>query len=167
MAYATVADLIARFDRRDIQALVSDTQFQVELMELGENAALLAALDDASGIIDAALLKANRYSTDDLNGLTGNSLALLKRICCAQVMVLLLERRPDRDPERLEAQTNLAESYLKRISKGEDVFDLEPVKEAGLPETVGPTLVDLDNLNMPSFRSRGHYYPNVRLPFNR
>lgn len=166
MAYATANDLIARFDSRDICDLVSDSPDAVELLNLADNEALQAALDDASASVDTALLRGKRYTTDDLEGLTGNSLSMLKRIVCNKAMVFLLERRPDRDPDRLERQHDLAERYLRRLSRGEDVFDLEAQKDAGLPEVMGPTTAQVQNTHSIRSQTR-HYFPRQRLPNDR
>jgi phage gp36-like protein len=125
---------------------------------------LTACGDDASGIIDSALMAGARYQPSDLAGLTGTALSLLKRVCCDIWMLLLMQRRPDRTPERLEAQQKLAESYLERLAGGENVLAIPAAIEAGLQAITGPTCVDVQAINLTVDHCRPHYYPHRRLP---
>ncbi|MEK9810000.1 MAG: phage protein Gp36 family protein, partial [Candidatus Nanopelagicales bacterium] len=93
MAYAAASDMQLRFDERTLAELVSDTDVAIDTADLATDTKLAAALDDASGVIDAALLTGGRYSAASLSGLTGNSLALLKRLCCVLAMTFLRQRR--------------------------------------------------------------------------
>jgi phage gp36-like protein len=165
MSFASVTDMINRNDRRDLCNLVSDTEFAVEAVNLPTNIKLQVALDDASGMIVAALLKGQRYEVADLEGLTGYSLSLLLRMNCDIAMLLLLERRPDRDPDRVERQQEISESHLKRLSTGEEVFDLIAQEEAGRSELTGISAVGVDTLHMIRDRCTPHYYPNRRFPW--
>ena len=101
-AYASVSDLMSRFDKRDILDLASDTGVAIEEPEAATNLVLLAVLDDASGDIESSLVHAGRYSVAELEGLDGNSEAKLKRLVCARAMYYLLDRRPAWNPERPE-----------------------------------------------------------------
>jgi len=91
MAYATPTDLSARFDEAIIKDLASDTGDPVD--NITTDTKVLAALDDASGRIESACTVSRLYSPDDLAGLTGNTLALLKRITCELAMAYLMGRR--------------------------------------------------------------------------
>jgi len=167
MAYAASTDLVARYDERTIQDLASDTGTPVD--DLGNDAKVSAALDDASGRIDAALTVANLYAESDLTDLTGNSLALLKRITCELALIYLIERRPEKYcGSDLKDRKKEAEEFLDRLRKGERLFGIDALKEAGLPTVDGPTAVDYKELNLITSRTR-NYYPNVkqRLPIGR
>lgn len=166
MSYADAADLVARYDAREIGKLVSDDNHEVSLIDLASDPLVTAALDDASGDIEAALLVAKRYSVAELTSLTGNSLAKLKRLTCDIAMAYLMGRRPGRDPETLKAFEERAQGHLKLLRHGENVFNLADQQEAGLPDTGGPSTVDYDNLNLMRDRTK-HYYPARRLPYNR
>lgn len=166
MAYASSTDMTARFDSREIGDLLSDSGTPVDEGDFGDNSKLTAILDDASGEIDAALLVANRYLPADLSGLTGNSLAHLKRITCEIAMRLLLGRRPAYNPELLESMEKRVNGLLDRLRKGENVFNLADQKDAGTPTIGGLSTVDTLNLNLLRDRTQ-NYYPQRRLPNNR
>ena len=93
-AYAEPSDLVNRLELPTIQRLISDDGQDVPAEDLATDDKLLAALEDASGDVEAAMLVGKRYSVEDLEGLTGNSLATLKRITCTIALAYLLERRP-------------------------------------------------------------------------
>lgn len=167
MSYADASDMVARFDSRTLRELVSDSGARVTATELLSNANLQTAMDDASGEIDAHVLQGQRYTTADLAELTGNSLAYLKRLNCMVAMAMLWERRPynDADDGTAAEQAALqARKALDRLKRGEEIFDVEKVKTAGLPSTTVPSRVTLDNLNLTVDAARGHFYPARRLP---
>lgn len=167
MAYATPADLAARFDENTIKDLASDTGEPVA--DITNDQKVLAALADASGRIDGALTVARMYTAADLEGLTGNSLALLKRIVCSLAMAYMIERRPEKYAnEGPSAAKKEAEEYIDRLRKGERLFDVEVVRDAGLPEIDGPSAIDYRRLNLLPDRTR-HFYPSrvSRLPIDR
>ena len=165
--YAAPTDFFERYDVRDIGQLASDNGSEIPESALATDANVLTALDDASGDIDTALVVSNRYLTTELEGLTGNSLAKLKRITCDLAMAYMLGRRPAADPEKLEAFEKRATTHLERLRNGENVFNLADQKSAGNPSIDGPTLVRFDDhLNLVRDRVN-NYYPARRLPGNR
>lgn len=167
MSYASAADMLRRFDVRTLGQLVSDSNARVSADDLLDDENLQTALDDASGEIDAHVLQGQRYTTDDLAELSGNSLAYLKRLNCMVAMSLLWERRPYIDADDgvgAEQAALQARKALDRLKRGEEVFDVEKVKDAGLPVTTVPTRVQLENLNLTVDQARGHYDPQRRLP---
>lgn len=165
-SYATVAQLLERYDARLIGDIVSDDNEQVAAAALPANAKVLASLADASGDIESALLVARRYSAAELAGLTGHAQMHLIRMTCDIAMSYLLRRRVGTEPEKLAAFLDLAERHLEKLRKGINVFGLDDQMDAGLPEVTGPTSVDFQNMNL--MRDRVHnYYPARRLPFNR
>lgn len=166
MAYATAADLLLRKDWREIGDLVSDDTVQISESELTTDAKVLVALSDASGDINASLLAGGRYTVANLESLTGDSLALLKRITCEIGIYYLLVRRPNLDSKTLEYYEKLREMYLRRLSTGEDLFNLDSVLNASLPDVDGPTSLGFEKLNL--LRDRAYnYYPRRHLPNNR
>lgn len=167
MSYATPADLAVRFDESTISDLASDTGEPVADISTDTN--VLAAMEDASGRVDAALLMARMYSPADLGALTGNSQGLLKRIVCELAMAFLIERRPEKfNGDRPENVRRAAEDYLDLLRRGERIFNVEGVKDAGLPEIDGPTVTQYNRLNLLPDRTR-NYYPRrgKRLPIGR
>ncbi|CAK9093030.1 Uncharacterized protein SCF082_LOCUS43762, partial [Durusdinium trenchii] len=118
------------------------------------------ALDDASGKIKGALRKGNRYLPADLSALTGESLALLKRITCDIAMALLLDRRIDADADQSQKRHERAERYLEQIAAGDIVFDVDDVIEASNAEHIEHTEIDLVTTDKHLLRQRTkNYYP--------
>ena len=166
MSYITIQDIFDRYDKEDVRQLLSDNPQPAETVDLASNppTILLSLIQDAAGIFEGYLFRGNRYLVTDLEGLTGNSLALLKRINCDLFMWLLMQRRPDREPERIEAQEAIAMKNLRALAKGEAIFGIPAVAEAGTQHLTGPTVVDIQNLNLVVDHCRPHYYPRRRLP---
>ena len=164
--YVTVAELLKRFDWRDIGGLVSDNDSQVLNAELATDANLLACIGDASGDIDAALLAGGRYTTTDLEGLSGNALSKLYRMCSEITMFYLLDRRPLFNTEKLESYERMRERHLKRLQTGENVFNLEEHVTAGVALVDGPSTQNYNDLNLFRDRTR-NFYPVRHLPNNR
>lgn len=166
MAYANSDDLKARYDARTIGDLASDTGVRVEVADFALDTNIIAALADASGEIETALVVARRYKVSDLTGLAGNSLAKLKRITCEIAMACLLGRRPAFDPELLEKFEEKAMKSLDKLAKGENVFNLEDQKGAGLPTIDGPTVRTYTHLNLWRDRTK-NFFPARRNPGER
>jgi phage gp36-like protein len=165
-AYATSADFVARFDIRDVAQWVSDTGSPVSQASITTtpfNANLLAALADASGMVESACFVSDRYTPNDLTILNGNSLALLKRIVCGLAVGMLIERRPflDREPPKVYEQ---ALEWLDRLRKGERIFALQEAGDAGNPLVTFTSQADLALRNPVSvqmyrfFGDRGQYF---------
>lgn len=170
MSYADPSDLAKRFDRNDIADLASDTGVPVPDIDTDPN--VLAALEDASGDIDSALLVSNLYTPLQLTKVTGNSLAKLKRITCELAMAYLMGRRPEKiDGDFFKAVTERNDKVLERLQAGKNLFNLTDDtshEEAGLASIDGPTVVDYERLNMIPDRTR-NFYPHrgTRLPIGR
>lgn len=166
--YAEPSDLMIQKDQNILADLCQDDGKAPDRSSLADNAILEAMLDQASGVVESALIAGRRYSATDLEDLTGNSQALLKRICCDIGMRFLYERRPDYDPDALEKHRDLAERYLQRLQKGEDVFNITANKNAGLVDTAEPTTTDYSKLNLIPDRCN-RFFParQTRLPTDR
>lgn len=167
-SYAAPSDLIARFRRNTINELANDDGLRESGEDLATNANVLVALADASGQVEAALVPGKRYTTDTLDGLTGNALALLKRIVCDLAVANLYNRNPLHNTDELARFLEIAEGHLKKLQTGENIFNLEDNKTASLPTVDGPTSTEYQTLN--TIPERAHrYFPNrkQRLPTNR
>lgn len=168
-AYADSSDLVARYDARHIGDLAGDGGSRVDSGDFAADAKITAALLDASGMVDAALLQGKRYTTTQLEALTGNSLGWLKRITCSVAMYLLEDRRARPDEERRQRAWERAEEWLEKLRQGKNVFDIDDVKAAGVLEgTDGPTNVQLQDLGLIR-DSVPRFYPSRagRLPSGR
>ena len=166
-SYATPAQMKERFDVRILGDLVTDTDTRVSAANLLTDTNLQAALDDASGEIEAALLQGKRYTTADLEGLSGNSAKYLARLTCEIAFGLLWERRPWYERDGREAAIERSKKALDLLRKGEHVFDVDGVKEAGVPSVEGPSRVELKNQNLLRTRLEGRYFPARSLPQGR
>jgi phage gp36-like protein len=166
MAYATPEDLSVRFHLPLLEDLASDTGSPAA--GLANNPRVLAALEDASGRIDAALLVGGRYQPGDLEGLAGHSQAHLKRITCALAVGYLVQNRVARLDEGTKAMIEQAEQVLDLLRKGLNVFNLPQHQEAGRSVVDGPTVAERIALNTLPVRVR-HFYPrdSGRLPLGR
>lgn len=160
-------DLIARYDVDVVGDLATDDRNSQDRIEVPTDPNVAVALESASGEVEGALISGGRYSIDDLTGLTGSSLALLKTIVCAVAMRDLLERRPGSYPELLEKIQAKVDRWLEQLTSGAALFgSLEDTHaDAGTPTVDGPSTAKMDELNLlPSRMSR--YFPNMeqRLP---
>ena len=164
--YVTVAELLKRFDWRDIGGLVSDEDSQVLNAELATDANLLACIGDASGDIDAALMAGGRYTAANLEGLTGNALNKLYRMCSEIAMFYLLDRRPLFNSDKLEVYEKMRERHLERLRVGENVFNLDAHITSGVVTVDGPSTQNYEDLNLFRDRTR-NFYPVRHLPNNR
>ena len=168
MAHATAQQLLDRYDKSIVNDLVSDEGTRLSFTDLLVDTKLAAALDDASGEVDAALLVGGRYSSADLSALSGNSLSTLVRITCEIAIGFLYDRRPMFRADEGERWATRTREHLNRMRTGENVFNITANVTAGNPTIDGPTSVDYDRMNLVVDQSR-NYYPNRagRLPTDR
>lgn len=165
-SYCTPAQFLTRKDARTIGDLVADDGTQVSAAALLSDTNLSTALADASGDIEAALLVGGRYTTEQLEGLTGNSSSYLQRICAEIATYYLLVRRPEVNQELLDHYDRIRERYLKTLKSGEEIFDLDTTIRASQPSVDGPSTQDYEDLNM--IRDRvNNYFPRRWNPNNR
>lgn len=160
MAYASSSDLFNRYDIRTINDLANDNGVRQSEDDLTDNTVVSTMLTDASGDIDVELLKGSRYSTSDLEGLTGNSLAHLKRMTCDIAMALLCERRPGLYPKLTAELREVADKHKRRLAKGEDMFNLTAQQADTHPRIDGPTLVQQSQINQLLPDRTPHFYPS-------
>mgnify|MGYP000599987038 CR=1 FL=1 len=161
MAYAAATDLTARYDWRSIADLVLDNGTAAVNQAAVESSAIVAtALDDASGEVETSLKRGGRYSTANLAAVSGNSLALLKRITCKIAFWYLWERRPSwAENDQYDQAKGDARRFIEQLRSGELVFDLDDQKDAGNIETSGPTRLNLDSMNLMRDRYSDFYPP--------
>lgn len=163
MAYASAADMRARFDERSLAEIVADDDTSVDLGDLATDTNMLAALDDASGMVDAAVLTGQQYTTTQLDALTGQSLALLKRLTCTQALIFLKQRRGYiADQDAIDRDQKWVDDMLQRLKRGANVFNVTDNLEASIPsrEIVTPRAVERAQL----MRDRTHnYFPDRAL----
>lgn len=167
-SYATADDLVNCFDAGILGDVASDNGIQVEPTVLAANAKIVSALARASGDVEAACLAGGIYTIDQLGALTGNALAMLVDITCCCAMCKLLRRRPTKSTEELQKGVcGEAKEHLEALRKGQMVFGgTTNATDGMLPQTVGPTTLTFDNLQMMVDRVQ-NTYPTRRLPNGR
>jgi phage gp36-like protein len=148
-AYATSADLIARYDIDIIGDLASDEREPMERDDVPNHPNVLVKLLDASGEIDVALLSGSRYTPQQLENLTGNSKYKLIRITCDIAMSLLLSRRADERLQDLaENVAKISRQHLAALQRGENVFGIVEMQGAGTIELATVSSVEVDQRNL-------------------
>ncbi len=135
--YASPSDFINRVDVNFLGLMVRDDDTQATPTDLLSDPKLLVALLGSSGMVEAACLRAERYSAIDLNTLItvgGASAELLKDIVCGLAIQRLRWRRG-----LMEAMTyplaQQAVMWLQALSDGEMIFSFAETVQAGLPAT--------------------------------
>lgn len=142
MAYCTNAQAILFFDSTLLGQLVNDDGTAATEVDLLTNAKLTAALSSASGEINMAAQVGEKYSVDDLEGLTGDDAMRLAEITAWLAIPKLLGRRNPSIEKYDEIED--AQMVLQAIREGIRVFPTPEAQEAGLPTMV----------NNRSFRTR-------------
>lgn len=164
MGYARGADMIARFDTRLLGDLCSDTATEIAEADLPANPKMVAALNAGAGKINAACLKGERYSVNDLAGLKNDSLAYLVDMNCTIAWANLWRRKGYTDDNTMRANAVQAvDDELTRLRNGEHVFDVVAQKQAGRADV---TTVPRETIQRDWFlvndRMRGHIFPRRR-----
>lgn len=152
MAYITVADLLDRFDVRTVCEFASDDEDGVPLSPgaLATDSKVIAALDDASAKVDAALQYGRRYERSILTALVTNADrqkgSLIRRVVADLTMAGLLSRRlaPADDMARLIPTLAESREWLGRLHNGDAVLDYDPALDATLPQATGPNAIDFN-----------------------
>lgn len=158
-ALATVDDLLDRFDVRNIGQLASDTNTQLSSAQLQTSDPVLAALNDATGLVISALYTAYKYDASGLDGLSTYSAALLKRITCDLAFVYLAQRRGYTYKDKFPL---IEDSYeiLQKLRNGERVLDIEDNKDAGNTATAVVSITD--NISAGLVTSQLRYFPGCQ-----
>lgn len=165
MTWATPADMALRYDVRGLLELPSDTNAAIDEADLDENPVLLELLSAASGEVDSAVRSGERYTTSDLQALTGTSLSLLKQLVCHIAWTFLRERRGGMDVDEFDARMKWSGDKLDRLRRGENVFatDDPDTAAAMVPsrEVITPSSVIAADLTRDRTRN---YYPHRSYP---
>lgn len=151
--YATGADLINSYDVRKIAELASDTGKPLTPGDIqniadnpGDNKIIVAALLRGSGDVEAAVLRGGRYSSLDLQALTGASQGTLKGLVCDLAFYHLRKRRYP-DAEDFTGYKE-AKEMLESLRDGQEIFSFQETADAG-------------NMSSFSIRVDSHGRPNT------
>jgi phage gp36-like protein len=160
-AYATGADLVARYDIDLLGDLATDDREELDRAAIPNHPNILAALLDASGEIDAAMMAGGRYTPAQLAGITDNTRNHLIRITCACALANLIERRPERATKELaDAFRKTANGHLNSLRNGENVFGIAAVVDSGTIAVETVQSVEIDSLNLLPSRM-APYFPGT------
>jgi phage gp36-like protein len=164
-AFASGSDFIARYDYRTIADLINDdgTAATQAAITGGANSVVNAALEDASGEILSALQQAGRYTEAGLLAMTGNQLALLKKITCKIAFWNLWERRASWDDDRGDQARSDARRIINDLKNGNIVFGIASDIAAGNPRVSVPTIFESQNRNTLRYRC-SPIYPREQFP---
>lgn len=137
-SYLTAAEFLKRKDWRTIADLCSDDDRRPAtaaafLADATKLANLQALLDDAAGMVEAACLKGNCYTPEDLAALTGVGQKLLYRLIADLTEGYAIERRPDRKRPTPPAYERALE-LLDMLATGQRIFPTVESMDAGNPE---------------------------------
>lgn len=127
-----MTEFLKRVDVRRVADLVSDNNARVDPTTLPTNANLLACLLDASGQLESACAKGQRYLPDDLAFLASTvcaSQGRLFRFLTRLTMFNLYDRREDlgQVPEKYKATIE----ELDLLATGERIFGFVETERAG------------------------------------
>lgn len=158
--YCSPAQFLERYDVRTVGQLLSDTDVALSQTDVLQSTILNDLLMEASGWVESAALVANRYSPNDLYALatdpsalpgTGNSARMLAGIVAGITMFFLWDRRPTKYLEMgLPLRSEMAIEMLDRLRKGEAIFGIQEVANAGNPD---PKFITPEQINTRNFSS--------------
>lgn len=154
--YAIAQDLLTRQDVGLVGQLCVDDGNVASALQIvdtntvaGKN--VLTALLDASGEIEYAATRGQRYAPQDLQQLTGASLGFLKRITCDIAMMNLYDRRDGQNPpENVVDKYKRAQEFMQQLVDGERVFGDLQNQQAGPASNAFFSQADLLNMRLAS-----------------
>lgn len=105
----------------------------IPVSEWATNATLLAALLDASGLVESAALAKKMYTADDLAHLGGVSLGLFYRILTDVALAYLFDNRMEAQPTPgLQMRIERSTRWLDQLAAGEKIFSTAEAADAGV-----------------------------------
>lgn len=131
--YATVDDVLQRYDIDQVKRLVTDNRVDISVADLRVHPNFTTTLQSAAGMVETALLHGGRYKVSDLESLTGNAAAYLADLVSEVCFEHLLRRRSKSQEER-DASLERVRKRLDLLASGKDVFGLTAHVDAGLME---------------------------------
>jgi phage gp36-like protein len=154
VSYAQISDIQLKFDQRLLGDLASDGN--VRVTNLTGNPVIQSALDAASGQINSAILKGERYTVADLQALTGVDAAFLIDLTCNLAFLKLRIRRGM--PIDGFPYLDQALATLEALGTGQAVFNVPAVLEAGVPIDEFPSMQYWARLNLLRDRATPGYF---------
>jgi hypothetical protein len=166
--YCTLAQFFAKYDVRTVGDLMSDTGTRLTPTVLNDpvTSPVLIMLTEASGWVEAAALKSERYSVLDLQTIinqplvptvppsyeASNSAEMLAGLVAGIAMFFIWDRRPERmSKAELPMRAQMALDMLEQLKEGSRIFSLQETAKAGVP---APVYVPFCRTYTPTKRAR-------------
>jgi hypothetical protein len=155
-----VLEFLKRVDRTSVAKLASDTPTPVPVANLPTDPNVLAALQDAGGLVESAVSVGGRYSLDDIAAIlaapTSAACGMLYRIVSDVAWAGLFERRPNKDvPTPASMERSLA--WLDMLADGKRIFPFIESEKAGVIERVEASVEDVECRNGAVVQARPFY----------
>jgi len=152
-AYASAADLLNAHDAGKVGDYATDSGARLsEGQILAPDAKVTAALLRASGEVEMACYRGERYTPTMLAALTGASAAALKGLVCDLAFYHLAKRRMP-NPESVPGYKEAMEK-LEALRDGELIFGLQEVADAAKMEAFDTSKDANEIYNRPSDMAR-------------
>lgn len=152
--YLTVDQFIGLKDVRALGQLALDNGQMATSAALQSNSRIDLVLGKASGEIESACFTGERYSANDLNGLTGVSQQLLQGLVADLAFYYLFKVRGASIPEHVVQEFDKAMESVQKLRDGERIFSFEQTEAAGLPFNQFLTPLDYSRLGLLSGLTR-------------
>jgi hypothetical protein len=177
-AFASSADMIARYDVRTLGDLLADDGSRVASGGMAANTRLTAALKSATGRLKAAILRAERYSVDEIENMQDSAHAdydeesseYLKTLTCAVAFWEIWKAKPQKqnDSSHRKDVRKEADEAIKLMQSGEEVFNVPRATDAGTPKVATVTRAEIESdWSLFVDQARGRFYPRRRSYRNR
>ncbi len=168
--YCTGTQFMLWFDLRSLADYLSDTTtpigailgtdpLQIDKVVVAADPTLGSILQAASGMLEMALLKGDRYTPGDLILLTtgpmatSNAALTIARVVAGIAAPDVIRRRPDLQAPKL-AIIEESQEFLKALADGDKILPIQEAADAGRMENQTETLADVESRFMPSFEAR-------------
>lgn len=154
--YCSGSQFLDRYDVRTVAECLSDANAAVQEAQVATNTKLLAILKGASGKLEAAAMIGGKYSPADLASLTGNMQQWVADIVADIAAPRILGRRFIEFPEFAE-RTKEAEGVLAALAKGELIFGIQEVIDAGVMMDEVETSATVEARQMISYQASRYF----------
>ena len=153
--YASPADIRDAHDFRQCGDFLNDDGTRVTTTAaVDANSKVTAALMKASGLIEMACTRGNKYSVEDLQSLAGAGRAALVDLCVELAWWKLNVRRWK---DKVPVETQMALNILDSLSSGERIFPLADQANAGNPQNGFMTFQQWTTLNPAMVQARPYF----------
>lgn len=151
--YAMPADIREAHDFRQCGDFTNDDGTrETTAAAFDASAKVNTALMKASGMIESACLKGERYTVADLQGLSGAGRYFLVDVCVELAWWKINERRFAGKP--LPPETLWAFSVLEELGSGAKILSVQEAATAGRQDSDFMTAADYANLGLASYQAR-------------